>query len=87
LSLSPILFLFYNLELLDICQHLKKGLLAIGFADNINILVYSKLTESNCQILEIGYTRCLDWARYHRIKFVPNKYKLIYFTKSRQFNL
>ena len=43
--------------------------------------------ESNCQILEIGYTRCLDWARCYGMKFAPNKYKFIYFTKSRQFNL
>ena len=60
LPLSPILFLFYNSELLDTCQYLKEGLLAVGFADDINLLVYNRLMESNCQILEIGYTRCLD---------------------------
>jgi len=58
--LSPILFLFYNSELLDICQRPKKGLSAVGFADDINILVYSRSTESNCQILEAGYAKCLD---------------------------
>ena len=39
--LSPILFLFYNSELLDLCQRPKEGLSAIGFADDINMLAYS----------------------------------------------
>ena len=86
--LSPILFLFYNSELLDLCQRPKEGLSAIGFADDVNMLAYSRSTESNCRILEVGHARCLDWARRHGIKFVPSKYELIYFTKSRrQFNL
>jgi len=45
--LSSILFLFYNSKLLDICQHLKEGLSAVGFVDDINILVYSRSIESN----------------------------------------
>jgi len=87
LPLLLILFLFYNSELLDLCQRPKKGLLAIGFADNINMLIYSRTTESNYQILEIGYSRCLDWARYYEIRFALLKYKLIHFTRGRQFNL
>jgi len=86
--LSPILFLFYNSELLDLCQRPKEGLSAIGFADDVNMLAYSRSTESNCRILEAGHTRCLAWARRHRMKFVPSKYELIHFTRSRrQFNL
>ena len=84
---SPILFLFYNSELLDIYQCPKEGLSAVGFADDINMLVYSRLMKSNCQILEIEYARCLDWVRRYGMKFIPNKYELIYFTRSRQFNL
>jgi len=59
LPLLLILFLFYNLELLDLYQWPKENLLAIGFINDINILVYSWSTESNCQILEIDYTRYL----------------------------
>jgi len=59
LLLSPILFLFYNSELLNLYQRPKEGLSVIGFADNVNMLVYSRLTESNCYILEVGYARCL----------------------------
>ena len=86
--LSPILFLFYNSELLDLCQRLKEGLSAIGFADDVNMLAYSRSTERNCRILEAGHARCLLWARRHGMKFAPNKYELIHFTRSRhQFNL
>jgi hypothetical protein len=86
--LSPILFLFYNSELLDLCQRPKEGLSAIGFADDVNMLAYSRSTESNCRILEAGHARCLVWARRHGMKFAPSKYELIHFTRSRrQFNL
>src|SRR3981081_1225183 len=87
LPLSPILFLFYNSELLDLCQRPKEGLSAIGFADDINMLAYSRSTESNCQILEAGHAKCIDWAKCHGMKFVPSKYELIHFTRSCQFNL
>jgi hypothetical protein len=36
--LSPILFLFYNSELLDLCQRPKEGLTAVGFAADVNML-------------------------------------------------
>jgi hypothetical protein len=58
--LSPILFLFYNSELLDLYQRPKEGLSTIGFANDINILAYSRSTKSNCQILEAGYIKCID---------------------------
>ncbi len=85
--LSPILFLFYNSELLELCQRPKEGLSAVGFADDINMLAYSRSTEGNCRILEAAHTRCLDWARRYGIKFAPSKYELIHFTRSRRFNL
>jgi hypothetical protein len=86
--LSPILFLFYNSELLDLCQRPKEGLSAIGFADDVNMLAYGRSTESNCRILEAGHLRCLGWARRHGMRFAPTKYELIHFTRSRSlFNL
>lgn len=85
--LSPVLFLFYNSELLDLCNRPKEGLSAIGFADDVNMLAYGRSTEGNCRILETGHARCLDWAKRHGMKFAPSKYELIHFTRSRQFNL
>jgi hypothetical protein len=80
--LSPILFLFYNSELLDLCQRPKEGLTAVGFADDVNMLAFSRSTETNCRILETGHSRCLDWAKRHGMKFAPTKYELIHFTRS-----
>ena len=71
--LSPILFLFYNSELLDLCQRPKEGLTAVGFADDVNMLAYSRSTETNCKILETGHSRCLDWAKRHGMRFAPTK--------------
>src|SRR5436305_3939131 len=55
--LSLVLFLFYNSELLDLCNQPKEGLSAIGFADDVNMLAYGRLTKSNCCILEAGHAR------------------------------
>ena len=86
--LSPILFALYIFELLELCQRPKEGLTAIGFADDINMLAYGRSTESNCRVLEAGHSRCLAWARRHGMRFAPNKYELIHFTRSsKQFNL
>jgi retron-type reverse transcriptase len=60
--LSPILFLFYTSELLELCNQPKEGLLGTGFADDVNLLAYSQSTETNCQILEGTHTKLLKWA-------------------------
>ena len=88
LPFSLILFLFYNSELLDLCQRSKEGLSIIDFTNDVNILVYSRSIESNCRILEVSYIRYLVQARRYEIKFVSSKYELIYFTRNHyQFNL
>ena len=78
--LSPILFLFYNTELLDLCCNPTARTLAAGFIDDVNILVYSLTIEGNCRQLEKIYKKCLDWARRFGLKFALQKYKLIHFT-------
>ena len=58
--LSPILFLFYNADLLDLCCNLAARTIAIGFIDNINILVYRPSIESNYRKLEATYRKYLE---------------------------
>ena len=48
--LLPILFLFYNVELVEMCSQGNTS--AVGFIDNINILAYSRSTEQNYNVLE-----------------------------------
>jgi hypothetical protein len=86
LPLSLILFLLYTVELHRIYNHLWEGLSGIGFADNINLLIYSESTEANYRKLEQVYEKLLQWAQKHKIKFALIKYKLIYFTRSKRFN-
>jgi hypothetical protein len=80
-TLSPILFLFFASTLLP---ELKgKGITAMGFVDDSNILAFGKSTEENCRKLEVAHDKRLIWADRHGAAFAPQKYQLIHFTRSR----
>jgi exonuclease III len=86
--ISPILYLFYNADLLEICQNRRYRTNAIGFVDDVNILTYGASTEGNCRNLEHIHNACETWARRHGSKFAPAKYELIHFTrKPKRFNM
>ena len=60
----------------------------MGFADDLIVLAYSTTTRANCIKLEELYKDCLSWAKRHGIKFAPDKYELVHFTRARKrFNL
>jgi hypothetical protein len=50
--MSPILYLFYNADLLDICENVTLRTSRSGFINNINIIVHSKSAEQNCKNLK-----------------------------------
>jgi hypothetical protein len=55
--LSPILFLLYTASLYtQLCDHM--GLIAIGFADNLNLLVFSRDTQATHQYLKGAWQIC-----------------------------
>jgi hypothetical protein len=81
--LSPILFLFYNAELIELCNNPRERLSAIGFVDDVNILAYGPTTQGNCSRLQQAHSKCLEWAKRHGIHFAPSKYELIHFTRRR----
>ena len=56
--LSLILYLFYNADLLEICDNIRLRTSATGFVDDDNILIYSELTEENCKKLSKVYEKC-----------------------------
>ena len=86
--LSPILFLFYNAELLEICAGPRSETSAVGYVDDVNILAVGTSTEDNCRKIERVHKRCLKWAEKSGMKFAPQKYELVHFTRSRKaFNL
>ena len=82
--ISPILYLFYNADLLDECYDISISTDPIGFVDDINILTYSKSLERNCKNLEKVYQKCQNWATSHGSKFNPKKFELIHFTRKRE---
>ena len=86
--ISPILFLFFIADLLDITNNPALRLSATGFVDDVNVLTYSESTEKNCKTLERIHEDCIKWADTHGVRFAPDKYELLHFTRSpKHFNL
>jgi len=80
--MSLILYLFYNADLLEVCDNIRLRTSASGFIDDINILTYSKSTEQNCRNLEQIHTECDRWAHRHGSGFNLKKYDLIHFSRT-----
>ena len=57
-SISSILFLFFNMELVELCARSPLKVTSLGFVDDINILTYGKTTEGNCWALEHIHQEC-----------------------------
>jgi hypothetical protein len=86
--LSLILFLLYNIELIQICSLPKQGLYIGGFVDNMHLIAISLSTETNCNKLTDMHRRILRYTQYYSIHFAPAKYKLVHFTRAQnRFNL
>ncbi len=87
-SLSLILYLFYNANLLEVCDDIKLRTSFTDFVNDINILTYKEFTKRNCRVLSKIYDRCEQWSKTHDIKFSMTKHKLIHFTRtSKWFNI
>ncbi len=67
--LFPILLLFYNSDLVDVCNTPNLPATGIGFVDDANVLAFGKSTEETCSILKEIYSRCLTWGDMHGASF------------------
>ena len=86
--LSSILYLFYNANLLEICDDIKLRINSIGFVNDVNILTYEESTKRNCKIVSEIYIRCEQWAQTHDTKFSKLKHELIHFSRTpKRFNM
>ena len=74
--LSPILYLFYNADLLEIA---RSNELVTGYIDDTSFLVEGSTTESTVHKLEVLHAKADEWARTHASVFAPAKYELIHF--------
>ena len=75
--ISPILYLFYNADLADICR--CKGHLAPTFIDDVSVLVSGPTAQANCETLKELHGDIQSWADTHASQFGLEKYKLIHF--------
>jgi Reverse transcriptase (RNA-dependent DNA polymerase) len=76
----PILYLFYNADLLKICTDIKLRTELTGFVDDVNILTYGDSMKRNCKALEQIHQKCTEWAKKHGSKFFSEKHELVHFT-------
>ncbi len=80
-SLSSILYLFYNANLLKACDNIKLRISFTNFVNDINILIYKEFTKCNCKVFSEIYDRCEQWSKTHDIKLLMTKQELIHFTR------
>lgn len=77
--LSPILYLFYNADLIEACQTDKTE--AVGYIDDVSILAIGPSAPSNCRTLKVAYIKAQDWAKKHGSQFAPTKYELVHLNR------
>lgn len=80
--LSPILYIIYNHELIELVTSRTNKSLNILFVDDSNILVAGASPEANAaKIAEIYSEICIPWARRHTTIFNPVKFKVMHFVR------
>jgi hypothetical protein len=88
LSISFILYFFYNADILKSLKRSRYKIIVIEFVNNINILIYETSTKSNCRALKKAHVECELWARRHEARFASIKYELMRLTRNhRRFNM
>jgi hypothetical protein len=81
-SMSSILYVFYNANLIDWCINSQTDIIAANFIDDIDILVMRNSIEKNVLSLKtIHVESCMIWAHQHDSLFVSIKYELIHFRR------
>jgi ribonuclease HI len=82
--LSPILYLFYSADLLEIVTHNDRSRLAGGFIDDTMIAVSSESISTNLTMLQPLIDRSVDWSHKHACQFDIGKFQLVHFTRNRR---
>ena len=57
LFLLSILFLFYNIKFLKICNSTQVRISSLAFINDVNLLVYELITKKNCKQLKIIHNK------------------------------
>ena len=79
--LSPLLYMFYNAELLDIAaQHRATGL---GFIDNIVYGIQGNTDKENARKLKCILNEAEQWRKKHGAQLETSKYILVHYARNR----
>jgi len=76
--LSPLLYLYYNADVLDDAE----DNLAIGFVDDIAYGIAGRSDEENIEALGNILERAEKWREKHGVQFESSKYVLVHFTRN-----
>jgi hypothetical protein len=79
--LSPILYIFYNVDIFAMCQ--SKHSDSIGWIDDTNIWVWGKTIESACAHANSLMPRLARWSTVHASEFEPAKLFITLFSLRR----
>jgi hypothetical protein len=86
--ISSFLYLFYNANLLKMCDKFDIKTRSFEYANDVNIMTYDKSTKKNCQTLKNIHWLCEKWANRQKFVFVSIKYEMIHFSRySKKFNM
>ena len=80
-SFFSMLYLFYNANLLKLCENIKLRFNVTEFVNDVNILIYNELTKQNCEVLKKAWEKVVEWTKKHGFKFNERKHELIHFLK------
>jgi hypothetical protein len=81
-SISSILYVFYNANLIDWCINLQIDIIEANFINDINILVINNSIEKNVLTLKLIHVEfCMFWAHQHNSLFASTKYEFIHFKR------
>ncbi len=61
-SLFSILYFFYNVDLLKMCNKFETNMRFLEYVDDVNILIYEKNINENCQNFEKVHKLCKQWT-------------------------
>ncbi|PCG88183.1 Reverse transcriptase [Penicillium occitanis (nom. inval.)] len=82
--LSPILFLFFNADLIEQIRAECPDVFVIGYIDDVFMMAFGSSAAANCRTLTQAHQVAERWERTHASKFAPAKYQLAHFWRKHQ---
>ena len=80
--LSPLLYMYYNADLLDIAA--RHDVTGLGFIDDIVYGVQGNSDKENTRKLKLILNEAEEWRKKHGAQFETSKYILVHYTRNRK---